>query len=103
MSAILDRPHRPHRLADEPLAFPAQLEPESIFSEAPHFRFDPAAELKRLRPLLADYDPRDEPVQYYHPPRDYGVLIAKFIGYSFLGMITLGIGLSILGSFTLGC
>lgn len=67
-------------------------------------RLNPAVELERLRPLLVDYDPMDELVTYYHPPRNYGVLIAKFLGYTFLAAVTIGIGISILGAFALtGC
>jgi hypothetical protein len=76
-----------------------ELDPEYIFLDEPRLRMDPAAELERLRPLLAEYDPRAEPVQIHHAPIEYGVLIAKFIGYSLLGAITIGIGLMILAPF----
>lgn len=76
-----------------------EFEPASIFTEEPRLRFEPVTELERLRPLLIDYDPRNEPAQYYQPPRNYGVLLAKFVGYSLLGAITIGLGLMIIAPF----
>lgn len=75
------------------------IDPATIFADEPQLRFEPAAELERLRHLLIDYDPRQEPTPYDKPPTNYGVLIAKFIGYSLLGAITIGIGLMILAPF----
>ena len=76
-----------------------ELEPDTIFTEEPRLRFEPVTELESLRPLLVDYDPRSEPAQYYQPPRNYGVLVAKFVGYSLLGAITIGMGLMIIAPF----
>ena len=56
-------------------------------------------ELERLRPLLETYDPQDEPIQYYRPPRNKTVLVAKFLGYSCLGALTIGMGVMVLRVF----
>jgi hypothetical protein len=98
MSAILHQSKCEKRLFVKALPL-LELEPESIFADEPRSRTNPAAELERLRPLLVDYDPHSEPVQYYQPPRDYGSMIAKFILYSLLGIITLGVGLMIIAPF----
>lgn len=100
MSAILERSAPVSRTA-EPL-YIAELEPESVFAENPKLRFDPAAELERLRPLLTTYDPKDDAVPCEPPPRDYGLLIVKFVGYTILGAITAAVGLSILAGFAVG-
>ena len=85
-----------------PSAIP-EIESESMFTDEPRLRFEPAVELEHLRSLLINYDPRDEPAVYYKPPRNTGVMIAKGLCYLFIGVFTLMIGLSILNAFTFGC
>lgn len=102
MSAILDRSvyrTESHLTLDVP-----ELEPESVFGDEPRLKLATTRELERLKPLLEHYNPHTQPLKYYKPPRDYGMLVAKLIGYSVLVGITLFIGLMIIAPFLpLGC
>ena len=101
MSAILDRKTSPRH---ERLSFVPDVEDTDQYEFIPALGEPVAtAELERLRPLLADYDPHDHVTEFYNPQPEYGVLLAKFIGYSLLAAVPLAIGASIIGSLSSGC
>ncbi|MGZ8939103.1 MAG: hypothetical protein ACXW32_07820 [Limisphaerales bacterium] len=98
MSAILDRKIAPRHTFVPDVEDTDQYEFNPIRVEA-----EATAELDRLRPLLAEYDPHDHVTEFYNPRPEYGVILAKFIGYSLLAAVPLAIGASIIGSLSIGC
>jgi hypothetical protein len=78
------------------------VEDSSSYETNP-FRIDATAELNRLRPLLAEYDANEHVTDFYNPRPEYGVICAKFIGYSLLAAFPVGIVLVVFAPLFSGC
>jgi hypothetical protein len=101
MSAILDPKTSPRHA--QPSFVPDVEDTDQYEFNPTRVEFEATAELERLRPMLAEYDPHDHVTEFYNPQPEYGVLLAKFIGCGLLVAVPLAIGASIIGALSTGC